>query len=262
MGKGHGGLYRYYRCSQGCGEKYLQEKALAEQLVALLAPVSLAQNEANELRRLIEADSIQNAKEVEKEVSKTAERLAKIQDELTKLTRSYIKDILDDDAYREATEQLMLEKASLKKLKTTYHRKGMARWIEPALEVIKALESAGKQQSEQSFPEIATLTRKIQLNPLLSRKKVTAGLAEPFLGIAQIIPVIRGNLGENQLPHGDGSETRPVPQFSLCSNWCPGQDSNLHALRHTPLKRVCLPIPPPGQKPTREGAIRGIAGAL
>ena len=27
--------------------------------------------------------------------------------------------------------------------------------------------------------------------------------------------------------------------------WCSGQDSNLHALRHTPLKRVCLPIPPP-----------------
>ena len=29
--------------------------------------------------------------------------------------------------------------------------------------------------------------------------------------------------------------------------WCPGEDSNLHALRHTDLNRARLPIPPPGQ---------------
>ena len=28
--------------------------------------------------------------------------------------------------------------------------------------------------------------------------------------------------------------------------WCPGQESNLHASRHTHLKRARLPIPPPG----------------
>ena len=28
--------------------------------------------------------------------------------------------------------------------------------------------------------------------------------------------------------------------------WCPEQDSNLHASRHTHLKRARLPIPPPG----------------
>lgn len=28
---------------------------------------------------------------------------------------------------------------------------------------------------------------------------------------------------------------------------CPGLDSNQHVLRHTPLKRACLPISPPGQ---------------
>ena len=29
---------------------------------------------------------------------------------------------------------------------------------------------------------------------------------------------------------------------------CPGQESNLHALRHTHLKRARLPIPPPGHQ--------------
>lgn len=27
---------------------------------------------------------------------------------------------------------------------------------------------------------------------------------------------------------------------------CPGRDSNSHVLRHTPLKRTCLPVSPPG----------------
>ena len=27
---------------------------------------------------------------------------------------------------------------------------------------------------------------------------------------------------------------------------CPGQELNLHAVRHTLLRRTCLPIPPPG----------------
>ena len=32
---------------------------------------------------------------------------------------------------------------------------------------------------------------------------------------------------------------------------CPEQDLNLHVLRHTPLKRACLPISPPGQEGQR-----------
>ena len=48
--------------------------------------------------------------------------------------------------------------------------------------------------------------------------------------------------------------TKPLAGGSAI--WCPGQDSNLHALRHTPLKRVCLPIPPPGQLGSEEGGLR------
>ena len=38
---------------------------------------------------------------------------------------------------------------------------------------------------------------------------------------------------------------KAVSDFSNTA-WCPGQESNLHALRHTHLKRARLPIPPPG----------------
>lgn len=41
--------------------------------------------------------------------------------------------------------------------------------------------------------------------------------------------------------------TEGSPRYSLRSleGWCSGRDSNPHTLRHTPLKRACLPIPPP-----------------
>ena len=39
---------------------------------------------------------------------------------------------------------------------------------------------------------------------------------------------------------------KPRNQSITRLNQCPGQESNLHALRHTHLKRARLPIPPPG----------------
>ena len=38
----------------------------------------------------------------------------------------------------------------------------------------------------------------------------------------------------------------PAPAFGIERLLCPEQDSNLHASRHTHLKRTRLPIPPPG----------------
>jgi hypothetical protein len=44
------------------------------------------------------------------------------------------------------------------------------------------------------------------------------------------------------------SGVKPGRQFDTFMSmvWCPGEDSNLHALRHTDLNRARLPIPPPG----------------
>ena len=57
-----------------------------------------------------------------------------------------------------------------------------------------------------------------------------------------------------------GGDASPFPRSLSTvrsgSRWCPGKDSNLHALRHTDLNRARLPIPPPGQS----AAIRYRAG--
>ena len=43
-------------------------------------------------------------------------------------------------------------------------------------------------------------------------------------------------------------KSKTPSEETLTGFWCPGQESNLHASRHTHLKRARLPIPPPGQR--------------
>ena len=43
-------------------------------------------------------------------------------------------------------------------------------------------------------------------------------------------------------------ELRHFCRSSFFHNWCPGGDSNSHAIQRYHLKIVCLPIPPPGHE--------------
>src|SRR4029077_2448728 len=56
--KGHGGLYRYYRCSrkshQPCSEPYVREESVILQSQDKLRPLGLSSIEAAELRQVVE----------------------------------------------------------------------------------------------------------------------------------------------------------------------------------------------------------------
>ncbi len=50
------------------------------------------------------------------------------------------------------------------------------------------------------------------------------------------------------LPRGQNlAQERTCTISDNAWKWCPGKDSNLHALQHRYLKPACLPIPPPGR---------------
>ena len=73
--------------------------------------------------------------------------------------------------------------------------------------------------------------------------------AEVFTGAKVRQAISRGSQDDRE---SNGARVLAILKESLMPRWgtdrqmwCSGQDSNLHALRHTPLKRVCLPIPPP-----------------
>ena len=97
-------------------------------------------------------------------------------------------------------------------------------------------------------------------------------LAHPADGLFSPRRRQRAGTAEKQVPHArrrqkypkDGPEATQVKaprqravkrkklQTEICSSfisdWCPGGDSNSHAIRRYHLKIVCLPIPPPGHE--------------
>ena len=239
--KGHGGLYRYYRCTRkgrNCSEPYVQEGAVADQCARILGSLAISQEEAIFLRNLIDHDAAENGKAAETAASEVAEKLTGVQTKLNRLTRAYLDEVLDEESYQAAKTDLVVEKTALKHEKTRLQKTGASYWIEPTKEVINTLESAGKIQEAKSPSEISTLVQKVGTNLLIARKNVTCAFSPPYDFASDFLAETRAAI-----------DTRPVPQFALLgtrTNWCPGQDLNLHALRQRLLRPSCMPFHHPG----------------
>src|SRR6266446_474271 len=69
--------------------------------------------------------------------------------------------------------------------------------------------------------------------------------------ISTVVPGIHQSFGKGppklwKTRRKSCSRTVPCPSSPpLCQQKCSGRDLNPHGFRHTPLKRTCLPIPPP-----------------
>jgi hypothetical protein len=188
--KGHGGIYRYYRCSRKkgtCGEPYTQERFVTDQCLEILKPLAISSEDADRLRALIDEETGKDGKVAQKGLQNVTERLAAVQEKLNKLTRAYLDEVIDEESYQSAKTDLVTEKAALKQEKQRLHKTGFSYWNEPAKDVVNALESAGKAQSKKSLSEIAGLVQKIGTNRLLSRKTVTFSLSEPYALTASIL---------------------------------------------------------------------------
>jgi hypothetical protein len=202
--KGHGGLYRYYRCTRKvgpCTEPYLQEKFVTAQCLDMVKSLAISTEEANFVRGLIDAETEKEGGEVETSIDTITERLSAVQAKLNRLTRGYLNELIDEESYQTAKEDLVTEKTALKQEKQRLHRTGSSYWNEPAKEVINALELAGKVQTEQSPQEIAQLLHKVGTNLLLSRKTVSMTFSEPY----DFVPSFLGTL-----------DSRGTTSWSLC----------------------------------------------
>ena len=238
--KGHGGLYRYYRCTRkggNCSEPYVQEGALAIQCADILRPLSITSGEAAILHTLVDQEAANSGKAVEAASAQVADRLTAVQTKLNKLTRAYLDEVLDEESFHASKAELVVEKVALKQEKATLQKTGASYWIEPTKEFINTLETTGNCQEAKSPNELSQLVRKIGTNLLISRKKVTFDFSPPYDFASVFLAETRAAF-----------ETSPAHQTPLSgpsSVWCSGQDLNLHALRQRLLRPSCLPIPPP-----------------
>ena len=68
------------------------------------------------------------------------------------------------------------------------------------------------------------------------------------------------SVGRAQPCQGWGREFKSRLPLKVLNSQCPEQDSNLHVVKHTHLKRARLPIPPPGQLALRKQSFLSLSG--
>ena len=104
---------------------------------------------------------------------------------------------------------------------------------------------------------------------MLSGKRDSNSRPQPWQGCAlptELFPQTseeeetRTPTSQLTLPPQSSASTNSATSPTLIYSLCPEQDSNLHALLHTHLKRARLPIPPPGQLALRKQSFLSLSG--
>ena len=193
--KGHGGVYRYYRCSRKmtaqCHEPYLREEHLTLQCLDKLRPFALLPAEAKEIVNLIESMAESERDTKSQGIHKMTEALLPIEEKLRKLTRHLLDELIDEDSYRVAKEELLVEKTRLKQERQHLNRTGENSWVEPAKRFVNSLETLGKPQPENNLPEISGLVQKFGTNRLISRKTVSFSVGKKYDLIPSLLASVR-----------------------------------------------------------------------
>jgi site-specific DNA recombinase len=225
--KGHGGVYRYYRCTKKsgvCFERYLQEKSIVAQCLEKLKPLGITADEAASIHSNINERTKKDSGSLEADVKQISEKLSGVQEKLNRLTRAYLDEIIDEESYQAAKADLVTEKTALKQEKSRLQKTRSGYWIEPAREVVNALESAGKAQTEPAPEQIAQLVHKIGTNRLISQKTVSFDFTEPYEFTLSLLSEMRAAISKNPSLHSE--------QNLQSSKWCPRQDLNLYDVTH------------------------------
>jgi len=103
---------------------------------------------------------------------------------------------------------------------------------------VNTAHNAGKLALSENYSEIKSFAEKIGTNRQLMDKKMLFEFAPPFSFIA-IYKGLQTTSTANAVLEEKGD-------MKLSPSWYPERDLNPHALRHTPLKRTCIPIPTSG----------------
>ena len=223
--KGH----NYYRCTKKkglCQEKhYLREEALTEQIKDFLQKVSLSSQDTEKVLAALDTEQDRAREDAQARVGILKERLAQIEAKLQKLLDIYLADALSTEEYAAKKQSLLSQKMSLSEKIADFETKGLS-WLEPAREFVKSLNQAVNLLSSQNKTEMTTFLKNIGSNHILRNRQFVFA---PKIEYKLVAERSEANLSCLQFP-----------------TWCPGGESNSHALRHTILSRARLPFRHPG----------------
>jgi site-specific DNA recombinase len=203
--KGH----TYYRCTkkkQRCGEKYIREEKLVEQMRDFLQKVSLSSQDTEKCLAALDTEEAEakQKSQAHAEVLKAQQR--DIDTKLERLLDAYLNDTLSTAEYAAKKERLMLQKASLSENISDIETKGMS-WLEPAREFILSLNQAAILLSRNDLGNMTAFLKTIGSNHVLRNREFVFDPKRHYARAAA--------------PCAAASSALQFP------NWCPRQDSNL-----------------------------------
>ena len=179
--KGHGGLYRYYRCTKKngkCGQGYLREDRLVFQLRDQLQKIMLPDEW---IRYMLEkTDEWEKNEKVSSRsiVGQIKENERETQEKLDALVSLYLDGDIPKEQYLKKKDELMRQKVSLaEKLESA--RAERNNWVEPLREWILDMKKATQLVSSDNFFEIRDYFKKIGTNLSLRDRSVSVSFCPP-----------------------------------------------------------------------------------
>ena len=254
---GHGGTYRYYRCTKKlgkCSQRYLCEDLLAEQLKSRLQNVALGDDWAEKMKAQIDIWEKDNAQSAQSFAQNLDEKIKEAETKLDKLVNAFLDGSIEKETYLVKKDELIKTKIDLNKRKSDFGRKacppyayrrgksktivkhdlsgtvttsvtGFGRrgnnWIEPLRDWINTAHHAEKLALSNDFYEIKSLTEKIGTNRRLLSRKTEFEFVRPY----DLIPKYRA-FCEARPAEGGASEQQNASEFSKCLDWSERRELN------------------------------------
>ena len=176
--KGH----TYYRCTKKgktkCTQPYIREEELDKQLSALIQKVSLPQDWADELVKMVENDKKESAQSCTAFVQEAQGRTKSINEQIQRLMDVYLEQDIEREEYRERKAKLMSAKKTLEEKIINLEQK-QNDWLEPFKKWINTAQDAPKIARDEALSPKKALAKEIfGSNLRLAEKKARANIAE------------------------------------------------------------------------------------
>ena len=176
--KGHA----YYRCTKkhktiNCGQPYIREENLDQQLSKMIQKVSLPQDWAKELLQMAEKDEQETAHSCTAFVQKNRDKTKNINQKLQRLLDAYLDQDIEREIYLDKKSKLMGQKKTLEEQIIRFEQK-QNDWLEPMRVWINEAANAAKIARDNDLFTKKVLALKIFGSNLVLENKRACGSAQ------------------------------------------------------------------------------------